>query len=59
LRENDMKGGDKRMTLKKEWIKPELEVLHVNMTEASTHNGPLTDEAYIEGVRTTRPRFTS
>lgn len=47
------------MTLKKEWSKPELEILHVHMTEASTHNGPFTDEAYIEGVPSEKPRFTS
>jgi|GEM_PF-3297139 hypothetical protein len=47
------------MTLKKEWSKPELEVLQVHMTEASTTNGPLTDEAYVPGQYSENPRFTS
>lgn len=50
--------------MKKEWTTPELEVLAINMTEASTVNGPFTDEAYDPGVPVdpTAPaynRFTS
>ncbi|MEB3100763.1 paeninodin family lasso peptide [Ferviditalea candida] len=50
--------------MKKAWQKPELEVLHVNMTMASTVTGPYTDEAYIPGhtVDDSAPayyRFTS
>lgn len=44
---------------KKTWEKPELEVLHVHMTAATTHDGPLHDEAYVAGVRNPNPRFTS
>jgi hypothetical protein len=51
--------GVKTMVEKKEWQKPVLEMLDVQMTEASTTDGPLTDEAYIQGIRTGRPRFTS
>ncbi|MEK3881779.1 paeninodin family lasso peptide [Paenibacillus sp. PL2-23] len=47
------------MTMKKEWSKPELEVLSVQMTEASTRTGPLTDEAYVPGQYSNDPRFTS
>jgi hypothetical protein len=47
------------MVAKKEWQKPVLEVLNVQLTEASTTDGPLTDEAYIQGIRTSGPRFTS
>ncbi|WP_259391323.1 paeninodin family lasso peptide [Paenibacillus sp. 1011MAR3C5] len=47
------------MMAKKEWNKPELEVLQVQMTEASTHNGPFTDEAYTPGNNSEFPRFTS
>jgi len=47
------------MAAKKEWHQPALEVLDVNQTAASTHNGPKTDEAYIEGQWNTDPRFTS
>ncbi|REK75818.1 paeninodin family lasso peptide [Paenibacillus paeoniae] len=47
------------MMAKKEWNKPELEVLQVNLTEASTHNGPFTDEAYVPGSNNENPRFTS
>jgi hypothetical protein len=44
---------------KKNWEKPMLEVLAVNMTMASTTNGPLTDEAYVPGQYSEDPRFTS
>lgn len=47
------------MTTKKVWNKPELEVLQVHMTAASTRNGPLTDEAYNPGHNSESPRFTS
>ncbi|WP_169086950.1 paeninodin family lasso peptide [Paenibacillus sp. PL91] len=47
------------MQTKKQWIKPELEVLHVHMTAASTTNGPFTDEAYVPGQNSDKPRFTS
>lgn len=47
------------MMAKKEWNKPELEVLQVNLTEASTHTGPFTDEAYNPGNNSEFPRFTS
>ncbi|MCS7461009.1 paeninodin family lasso peptide [Paenibacillus doosanensis] len=45
--------------VKKEWQQPKLEVLDVKQTMASTHNGPLTDEAYIPGRNSDDPRFTS
>ncbi|WP_142247964.1 paeninodin family lasso peptide [Alkalihalobacterium alkalinitrilicum] len=50
--------------MKREWKKPELEVLEVTDTMASTVNGPYTDEAYVPGVpvEDQRPdihRFTS
>ncbi|MDQ0063394.1 paeninodin family lasso peptide [Paenibacillus harenae] len=47
------------MTAKKEWQAPALEVLDVNQTMASTTNGPLTDEAYVPGKWSEKPRFTS
>lgn len=47
------------MQAKKVWNKPELEVLHVHMTAASTTNGPMTDEAYVPGQYSEDPRFTS
>ncbi|MFC0216450.1 paeninodin family lasso peptide [Paenibacillus chartarius] len=47
------------MTEKKEWKQPVLEVLSVQMTEASTTDGPFNDEAYVPGVRNKNPRFTS
>lgn len=47
------------MADKKEWNKPVLSVLDVQMTEASTTDGPFTDEAYVQGVRSPKPRFTS
>lgn len=47
------------MTTKKVWNKPELEVLQVHMTAASTKNGPFTDEAYVPGKHSENPRFTS
>jgi hypothetical protein len=49
----------------KKWEKPELEILDVKMTMASTVYGPLTDEAYVPGkaVDPSNPktwrRFTS
>lgn len=45
--------------MKKEWQMPVLEVLEVNMTMASTKNGPYTDEAYVPGQWSEDPRFTS
>lgn len=45
--------------MKKEWQKPELEVLEVSQTMASTTSGPYTDEAYVPGQWSTDPRFTS
>ena len=51
-----MKGGD---NMKKEWEKPQLEVLSVENTYASTTNGPFTDEAYVPGQYSDNPRFTS
>lgn len=53
-----MKGGD-NMPKKKEWSKPVLEILQVSMTEATTTNGPFTDEAYIPGQYSNSPRFVS
>ncbi|WP_144376745.1 paeninodin family lasso peptide [Paenibacillus sp. FSL A5-0031] len=47
------------MQAKKQWNRPELEILQVHMTAASTHNGPLTDEAYVPGKHDEKPRFTS
>ncbi|MFC5406793.1 paeninodin family lasso peptide [Cohnella soli] len=47
------------MASKKEWQSPSLEELNVNQTMASTRSGPLTDEAYVPGVRSNDPRFTS
>ncbi|WP_235561156.1 paeninodin family lasso peptide [Bacillus sp. FJAT-28004] len=47
------------MQVKKQWNKPELEVLHVHMTAASTKTGPYTDEAYVPGEYSEDPRFTS
>ncbi|SFL15867.1 hypothetical protein SAMN03159341_103537 [Paenibacillus sp. 1_12] len=47
------------MENRKEWKKPALEMLDVQMTEASTTDGPETDEAYIAGIRSKLPRFTS
>jgi hypothetical protein len=32
--------------LNKVWVKPELEVLDINMTEAATYDEPETDEAW-------------
>ncbi|MFC0560080.1 paeninodin family lasso peptide [Halalkalibacter alkalisediminis] len=37
--------------MKQTWKKPVLEELKVNMTMASTVNGPYTDEAYVPGER--------
>lgn len=45
--------------MKKVWEKPELEVLDVKQTFASTNNGPYTDEAYVPGQWSENPRFTS
>ncbi|WP_209122926.1 paeninodin family lasso peptide [Alkalihalobacillus sp. BA299] len=45
--------------MKKQWYKPELEVLDVNETMASTDDGPYTDEAYVPGQKSSEPRFTS
>ena len=45
--------------MKKVWEKPVLEVLNINMTMASTFNGPFTDEAYVPGQGSDKPRFTS
>jgi hypothetical protein len=47
------------MQAKKQWNKPELEILNVHMTAASTRNGPFTDEAYVAGQNSENPRFTS
>lgn len=47
------------MSQKQNWVKPELEVLEVNATMASTTNGPFTDEAYVPGEYSDNPRFTS
>ncbi|MFN7250068.1 MAG: paeninodin family lasso peptide [Anaerobacillus sp.] len=35
--------------MKKLWSKPQLEVLEVSKTAASTVSGPYTDEAYVPG----------
>lgn len=45
--------------MKKVWEKPVLEVLNINMTMASTKNGPFVDEAYVPGQYSEEPRFTS
>ncbi|MDE5413809.1 paeninodin family lasso peptide [Alkalihalobacterium chitinilyticum] len=51
--------------MKREWKKPELEVLNVSETMASTVYGPYTDEAYVPGESVdpndpeTWDRFTS
>ncbi|WP_216829028.1 paeninodin family lasso peptide [Alkalihalobacterium elongatum] len=51
--------------MKKQWCKPELEVLNVNETMASTVWGPYTDEAYVPGEEVDKEdpgtwnRFTS
>lgn len=51
--------------MKKQWQKPVLEALDVNMTMASTVYGPYTDEAYVPGTPVdpnnpgTWDRFTS
>jgi hypothetical protein len=51
--------------MKKVWKQPELEVLDVKMTMASTVFGPYTDEAYVPGQAVdmknpeTWKRFTS
>lgn len=47
---------------KKEWKSPKVEVLSVDMTMASTVDGPYVDEAYVPGQRSDTPphnRFTS
>lgn len=36
--------------MKKEWIKPELHVLAINMTMANPHNGDNLDQTYPEGT---------
>lgn len=51
--------------MKKQWMKPNLEVLDVKMTMASSITGPYTDEAYVPGNpvdpnnKETWKRFTS
>lgn len=49
------------MAAKKEWQKPELEMLEVHRTMASSVDGPYTDEAYVPGEEADAPyyRFTS
>lgn len=32
--------------MSKVWVKPELEILDINMTEATTYDAPDEDEAY-------------
>lgn len=47
--------------MKKEWKKPVLEKLDVNMTMASSVDGPYTDESYVPGETSDDPfyRFDS
>lgn len=47
------------MTVKKDWAKPELEVLRVHMTEATRLYGPPEDEAWIEGTDNYHPHHKS
>lgn len=51
-----MKGGG---IMKMDWEKPNLEILDISKTMASTTNGPYTDEAYVPGQWSENPRFTS
>lgn len=43
--------------MKKEWKKPVLEKLDVNMTFASSVDGPYTDEAYVPGLEIDAPYY--
>lgn len=42
----------------KAWVKPKLESLNINMTEASTYNQPEHDEAYNGDNTRTKPDGT-
>lgn len=47
------------MNAKKEWNKPQLEVLQVHMTEATNMYGNPEDEAWVEGQPNWHPHHQS